>query len=515
MINSPKRKEFKSRIPTFVGRNKRKSAISPHPIDSSQKLKSSIGTENIYSEYVDVLDAYMNQDILSERRQLRKFRSQIELAKVQLESINEEKCEYQRKKRKLQLSMKEGTDIYNKLDEILKSRNAALEAEFRENSEKFENKKEEVTKKFSEKLDEFKKQCENLVEVSTIDEETENNRDRKLESLNKECANLTRKLKQTKEVLTLKLANIQKESDLKLIRQDKNDVTFSKLRKECEIIESSTTDIRLEIESKKSELEASETKCKRLECDISAMKPFTGSIETELGKLRCKERELDSDIQATSTENGKLMKGLYKDMEAKFKSASKKIQSSEKVIFKFRKEIEKYQNHIALYVIASDTSFCVENSTLIPEKSDLSTFITLHLDDLKVGLSHAIILFDIENPEGIWSNLEKWLGTLGTEKVVDVSDSQFEELLPLLKCAYKKGLNMTFDANGKAVDATIMFFCIHLESHVVKALDKIYSQFSVLTVANVASHEQKPFLERLCKFRKADNNAAYKYRNSD
>ena len=94
-------------------------------------------------------------------------------------------------------------------------------------------------------------------------------------------------------------------------------------------------------------------------------------------------------------------------MEAKFKSASKKIQSSEKVIFKFRKEIEKYQNHIALYVIASDTSFCVENSTLIPEKSDLSTFITLHLDDLKVGLSHAIILFDIENPEGIWSNLEK------------------------------------------------------------------------------------------------------------
>ncbi|KAF6007768.1 hypothetical protein HII13_004439 [Brettanomyces bruxellensis] len=484
MINSPKHKEFKSRIPTFVGRIKRKTPIANVP---TQTLKSSFGKDNIYSEYVDVLDAYMNQDILSERRQLRKLRSQVELAKVQLESINEDKCEYQRKKRKLELSIKEGNEIYNKLDEIFRSRNLALSKEIQDNRLQFEQKKNEITSRFSEKLDDFKSQCEKLVAASTVDEETESNRNRRLDALNRECTQLTEKLKKTKDVLALKLANIRKELDLQLLRQD-GDESLSKSQSESAALKAQIEQAKLEVDSQKKELEAAETKFGCLQDDISKLKPFTGSIEVELKNLKKEESQLDSDIELITAGNKKLEGGLYKDMENRFSLATKRLRNSESIAFRLKREIEKYQDCIPLYVMASDSSYCA-------------------------GISHAILLFNIEDPEGTWKVLNKFLSTLGAENISSFSDSQFGEVMASVESTFKNGANLTFNRNGKVVKASVIFLSLQLQNNMVQALSNVYLRLSTLTMVKVTSASEKAVVEKLLEYRKAEKQAAYTYRN--
>ncbi|VUG17908.1 DEBR0S2_19042g1_1 [Brettanomyces bruxellensis] len=510
MINSPKHKEFKSRIPTFVGRIKRKTPIANVP---TQTLKSSFGKDNIYSEYVDVLDAYMNQDILSERRQLRKLRSQVELAKVQLESINEDKCEYQRKKRKLELSIKEGNEIYNKLDEIFRSRNLALNKEIQDNRLQFEQKKNEITSRFSEKLDDFKSQCEKLVAASTVDEETESNRNRRLDALNKECTQLTEKLKQTKDVLALKLANIRKELDLQLLRQDEGDESLSKSQSESAALKAQIQQAKLEVDSQKKELEAAETKFRCLQDDISKLKPFTGSIEVELKNLKKEESQLDSDIELITAGNKKLEGGLYKDMENRFSLATKRLRDSESIAFRLKREIEKYQDYIPLYVMASDSSYCVKNANFIPEASNIISCIIAHLDDLEAGISHAILLFNIEDPEGTWKVLNKFLSTLGAENISSISDSQFGEVMASAESTFKNGTNLTFNKNGKVVKASVIFLSLQLQNNIVQALNNVYLRLSTLTMVKVTSASEKAVVEKLLEYRKVEKQAAYAYRN--
>ncbi len=509
MINSPKHKEFKSRIPTFVGRIKRKTPIANVP---TQTLKSSFGKDNIYSEYVDVLDAYMNQDILSERRQLRKLRSQVELAKVQLESINEDKCEYQRKKRKLELSIKEGNEIYNKLDEIFRSRNLALSKEIQDNRLQFEQKKNEITSRFSEKLDDFKSQCEKLVAASTVDEETESNRNRRLDALNRECTQLTEKLKKTKDVLALKLANIRKELDLQLLRQD-GDESLSKSQSESAALKAQIEQAKLEVDSQKKELEAAETKFGCLQDDISKLKPFTGSIEVELKNLKKEESQLDSDIELITAGNKKLEGGLYKDMENRFSLATKRLRNSESIAFRLKREIEKYQDCIPLYVMASDSSYCVKNANFIPEASNIIPCIIAHLDDLEAGISHAILLFNIEDPEGTWKVLNKFLSTLGAENISSFSDSQFGEVMASVESTFKNGANLTFNRNGKVVKASVIFLSLQLQNNMVQALSNVYLRLSTLTMVKVTSASEKAVVEKLLEYRKAEKQAAYTYRN--
>ena len=204
---------------------------------------------------------------------------------------------------------------------------------------------------------------------------------------------------------------------------------------------------------------------------------------------------------------------MYKDMENRFSLATKRLQDSESIAFRLKREIEKYQDYIPLYVMASDSSYCVKNANFIPDASNITPCIIAHLDDLDGGVSHAILLFNIEDPEGTWEVLNKFLSTLGAENISSISDSQFGEIMASVESTFKNGANLTFNKNGEVVKASVIFLSMPLQNNIVEALNNVYFRLSTLTMVKITSASEKPVVEKLLEYRKAEMQAAYAYRN--
>lgn len=449
----------KSKIPTLSKRSRSVKVLSSDRHSASNFLKG----RDLYGEYVDVLDAYMNQDILVERQNANKVASQILTAKGRLDDIRLERLEYVKKKRALIASLKEAQGIESKLRGILKAQNLICKRQESDKRKELHIKKVELNKSINNNLKSVEVDCHNVIESSLRDDDIEHSRVEKLEDIGKKIDILISEVDQKKSLKDLQLSRLTKQLELEEMKDISSDNRLQIKKNELDTKFNYKNDIQHQIQAQNSNLKSIILSIRELENRIKELKPYSGSINVTISELTNRKLQLKILLNNIHHEID-LLKKIDMPKELKqFNQAKSKDDLIRYDNLQLRNSVRKYTGELCVYIISDSVFNCSDQSNIVNSSYNFSNLLDIYLKDCINGVSFAVIQMGIQLP-CIWDHTRQWLAKHPLISSTPFNDDQLNQF----EATINKGFSLTTGSSVAPKHSMVVFIntenLLHLSS---------------------------------------------------
>ncbi|KAG7916855.1 hypothetical protein KL905_004585 [Ogataea polymorpha] len=414
------------------------------PMPSSTNVEPAPAEYRTPREYIDILEAYVDQDLILEKQQTTQLIQKINVVMAQIQELTNEKNQIIREKRKIQSLIGDLKANYENLDKTLVIKNKSIDNEVRHNKKLLEVKKKELDEKSREKVREVELQIHEMMQTTLRDEEEDRVRAQELRKLEIQNTELEEELRRLQADHKRKLNDVLSEVDTEIRAKNR--------RKEQDLCEPrrAVLELRTKLGRAKEELSKKEESLKRLVCTIDKhkaalerMNNYKGTLDEQMAGLETQKNELVSKLKAVSAKVELFIETDYTTAQEEYSVIQEKVNSERLTRLKIEDEIMELQGRLRVLV---------EPQAQVPDK--LTSCVTDFLEDricvfvesALMGVSYVIIVVHSQKDyfRIIQEHLEKRRNTQRYE------NWQIEISEPVTSHMAERELHVTsFNANTK------------------------------------------------------------------
>ncbi|KAG7876755.1 hypothetical protein KL938_004368 [Ogataea parapolymorpha] len=433
------------------------------PMPSSTNVEPAPAEYRTPKEYIDILEAYVDQDLILEKQQTTQLIQKINVVMAQIQELTNEKNQIIREKRKIQSLIGDLKANYENLDKTLVIKNKSIDNEVRHNKKLLEVKKKELDEKSREKVREVELQIHEMMQTTLRDEEEDRVRVQELRKLETQNTELEEELRRLQADNKRKLNDVLSEVDTEIRAKNK--------RKEQDLCEPrrAVLELRTKLGRAKDELSKKEESLKKLDCTIKEhkaaldrMKNYKGTLDEQMLALETQKNELVSKLKAVSAKVELFIETDYTTAQEEYSVIQEKVNSERLTRLKIEDEIMELQGRLRVMV---------EPQAQVPDK--LASCVTDFLEDrvcvfvesALMGVSYIVLVVQSQKDyfRIIQEHLEKRRNTQRYE------NWQIEICEPVTSHMAERELQVTsFNANTKKRLAASII-CVALDGSSISA----------------------------------------------
>ncbi|VEU20785.1 DEKNAAC101670 [Brettanomyces naardenensis] len=479
----------RSKIPTLINPSSPGSKRKSLPLD---KRTSPTAGKDVYNRYVDILDAYMDEDLIAENKECVEIEKRVGEAESQVNALNTEKRELIRKRKRLTSSIDDIKGSLGRLTESRILRTKATDKERERHRLLAEEGKEELVRLFKEKIDTIRLECEELVRSSLDDEETVTNRDRRLQSVKLENEMLDNKIVEARKTFELEYHKLEGELELKSLKDIDASPHLSELQRALRQAESKKKELEMESVQLQSQFDEIDGKNEGMLTKIGGLASFKGSLDDKLKDLKTEQEQTTDKLKSIRKKVIEFRGSDFERSEQLYEDVRRKYSIERRKRILIDDQIDDLEDRQRLYVI-TDTSFHGPARS-IDESFDFMPVLQVYLEDTLCGISHTVILFDVD-VDGICnlvrghlsqaSQADKFEGfKISLEDVISVDD------IGLSGNIAKKiiGFEISVTRGSYARKAIVMFLSLPLNEESIRMSLPLYKKTATFTVVNLKDH---------------------------
>ncbi|KAG7704322.1 hypothetical protein KL914_004309 [Ogataea haglerorum] len=327
------------------------SSRSMLPMPSSARVEPIPAEYRTPKEYIDILEAYVDQDLILEKQQTTQLIQKINVVMAQMQELTNEKNQIIREKRKIQSLISDLKANYENLDKTLVIKNKSIDNEVRHNKRILEVKKKELDETSREKVREVERQIHEMMQATLQDEEEDRVRAQELRKLEVQNTELEEELRRLQADNKRKLSDVVSEVDAEIREKNK--------RKEQDLSEPRRVvlELRSDLERANDELSKKEELLKQLDStieqhrsDIDSMKNYKGTLDEQMLELETQKNELVSKLKAVSARVELFIETDYTTAQAEYSVIQEKLNSERLTRLKIEDEIMEHQGKLRVMV---------------------------------------------------------------------------------------------------------------------------------------------------------------------
>ncbi|KAG7842766.1 hypothetical protein KL941_004796 [Ogataea angusta] len=369
------------------GGNSSKSML---PMPSSIKGELAPAEYRTPREYIDILEAYVDQDLILEKQQTTQLIQKINVVMAQIQELTNEKNQIIREKRKIQSLIGDLKANYENLDKTLVIKNKSIDNEVRHNKRLLEVKKKELDEQSRGKVREVERQIHEMMQSTLQDEEEDRVRAQELTNLEVQNTELEEELRRLQAENKRKLNDVLTEVDTEIREKNR--------RKEQNLSEPrrAVLELRANLERAKDDLSKKEESLKQLDCAIEqqksaldSMNNYKGTLDEQVLELKTQKNELVSKLEAVSAKVELFVETDYATAQDEYSVIQEKVNSERLTRLKIEDEIMEHQGKLRVMV---------EPQAQVPGEPDdtvtdfLEDRVRVFVESALMGVSYIILL---------------------------------------------------------------------------------------------------------------------------
>ncbi|KAH3666778.1 hypothetical protein OGAPHI_003227 [Ogataea philodendri] len=321
------------------------------PIPSSARAETTSDEFHTPREYIEILEAYVDQDLILEKQQTTQLIQKINVVLGQIQELNSEKNLILREKKKIQNLIDDLKANYENLDKTLVIKNKSIDNEILQHKKLLETKKKELTETSQAKLEEVEKNMVEMVESSLKDEEQDARWSKELQVLEEKKQELEKRLDGLRHDNKRKLDDLLGETDAEVLAKSKQkEQQLHGPRKEVEDCKLELESIETQLDKKTRELEQLSQTVDQKRSILGSMENYKGSLDQQVLDLKLEKTQLLTQLDATNRDLSQFVETDYLSASQEYQDAMKRLETERLTRYKIENEIWNLQGKPCILV---------------------------------------------------------------------------------------------------------------------------------------------------------------------